>query len=117
MRAMTPPGEWSCAASDVAPNTTARIRLARDGRVVDGFLVHTHDGYHAYVNRCPHVGTSLDLFPNEFLSEDGRELVCSTHGAIFDPASGRCIGGPCAGDRLTPLVVQRDGDRVVVRLP
>ncbi|MBI2205040.1 MAG: Rieske 2Fe-2S domain-containing protein [Candidatus Rokubacteria bacterium] len=117
MRAMTPSAEWSCAASDVPPDTTATLRLVRDGRVVDAFLVHARDGYRAYVNRCPHVGTPLDLFPNEFLSDDGREIVCSTHGAIFEPATGRCLGGPCAGDRLTPLTVQRDGDRVVVRVP
>jgi nitrite reductase/ring-hydroxylating ferredoxin subunit len=117
MRAMTAPAEWSCAASEVAPGTTAKLRLTRQGRAVDAFVVHADDGFHAYVNRCPHVGTPLDLWPNEFLSDDGRLIVCSTHGALFEPATGRCIGGPCVGDRLTPLAVERDGDRLVVRLP
>jgi len=84
------------------------------GRDLEGFLVNHEGVYHAYVNRCPHVGTPLDLWPNEFLSEDGRVFVCSTHGALFEPDTGYCVAGPCAGDELTRLVVRHDGDDVVV---
>jgi nitrite reductase/ring-hydroxylating ferredoxin subunit len=81
---------------------------------VNGFVVN-HDGtYRAYVNRCPHVGTPLDLWDNEFLAEDGRTLVCATHGAVFEPATGRCLGGPCAGDSLTALPLRLEGERVIV---
>ncbi|MBI1736757.1 MAG: Rieske (2Fe-2S) protein [Candidatus Rokubacteria bacterium] len=115
MRAMTAAREWSFAAVDLVPGTTTKFRLERGGRALDGFVVRVGDEYHAYLNRCPHVGAPLDLWPNEFLSEDGRLLVCSTHGAVFEPDTGACVGGPCAGDRLTRLTVRRDGDRVVVR--
>ena len=115
MRAMTACREWTVAAADLAPGTTAKFRVERAGRVVEGFVVHWEGEYYAYVNRCPHVGTPLDLWPNEFLSDDGRLFVCSTHGAIFEPATGRCVAGPCAGDRLTALTVHRDGDTIVVR--
>ena len=84
---------------------------------MDGFIVHLAGQYYAYVNRCPHVGTPLDLWPNEFFSEDKDALVCSTHGATFEPETGRCTGGPCAGDRLTPLPVGREGDEVIVACP
>jgi len=60
------------------------------------------------------VGTPLDLWPNEFLTEDGREIVCATHGALYDPESGLCTAGPCAGDHLTPLPVRVEGRTVVV---
>jgi nitrite reductase/ring-hydroxylating ferredoxin subunit len=84
---------------------------------VEAFVV-AHDGdYFAYVNRCPHLGTPLDLWPNEFLSEDGRCLVCATHGAIYDPASGLCTAGPCVGDVLTALPLRRDRDDIVVTCP
>ena len=114
MRAMTDSAEWRCPAADVPPGGSAKFRLHRGTRAVEGFVVH-HDGdFHAYVNRCPHVGTPLDLWPNEFFTEDGRWLVCSTHGAIFTPSTGVCVAGPCAGDRLHPLPVRRDGDVLVV---
>ena len=74
-------------------------------------------GYHAYVNSCPHVGTPLDLWPNEFLSEDASVFVCSTHGALFEPTTGSCTAGPCAGDELTRLALHHVGDDVVVSCP
>ena len=75
-----------------------------------------HDGqYRAYVNRCPHVGTPLDLWPNEFFTEDGREPSCSTHGPRYEPLSGRCTAaGPCVGS-LTALPLALDGGTIVVR--
>jgi nitrite reductase/ring-hydroxylating ferredoxin subunit len=84
---------------------------------MEAFVVHHDAGYAAYVNRCPHVGTPLDLWPNEFLSEDGQTLVCATHGALFEPRTGRCTDGPCAGDALTPLPVRVDGEAIVVACP
>jgi nitrite reductase/ring-hydroxylating ferredoxin subunit len=117
MRAMTVPVEWRCTAADLLPGHTAKFRLQCRERRVNGFIVN-HDGaFHAYVNRCPHVGTPLDLWENEFLTEDGRQIVCATHGAIFEPSSGHCLAGPCAGDALTTLPVRRDGDSVVVECP
>ena len=109
--------EWRCAAATVPPGHGATFRLERGGRAVNGFVVN-HDGqFRAYVNRCPHVGTTLDLWPNEFLSEDGHEVICSTHGAVFEPATGTCVAGPCTGDRLTPVPLRREGDEVVVGCP
>jgi nitrite reductase/ring-hydroxylating ferredoxin subunit len=109
--------EWRCAAATVPPGRSATFRLERAGRAVSAFVVN-HDGqFRAYVNRCPHVGTPLDLWPNEFFTEDGRALICSTHGALYEPLSGRCTAGPCVGDQLTALPLALDGDTLVVRLP
>ena len=114
---MAGPDEWRCAVATVPPGHSAVFRLERAGRAVNGFVVN-HDGhFRAYVNCCPHVGTPLDLWPNEFFGEDGRTLVCSTHGAVFEPISGRCTAGPCVGDRLTPLPLDLEGETIVVRLP
>lgn len=72
--------------------------LRFDGRVV------------AYLNRCAHVPTELDWQPGEFLDSDRRWIVCSIHGATYEPADGHCIAGPCRGGRLVALdVVERDG--------
>jgi nitrite reductase/ring-hydroxylating ferredoxin subunit len=37
-------------------------------------------------------------------------LLCSTHGAVYEARSGRCIGGPCNGTPLVKLrLEERDG--------
>jgi nitrite reductase/ring-hydroxylating ferredoxin subunit len=114
---MIAPGEWRCDVDDLPPGRTAVFRLDCDGRAINGFAIN-HDGRaFAYVNRCPHVGTPLDLWPNEFLAEDGRTLVCATHGALFAPDTGECAAGPCAGDRLTPLPVRVEARTIVVGCP
>ncbi|MDE3010947.1 MAG: Rieske 2Fe-2S domain-containing protein [Pseudomonadota bacterium] len=77
---------------------------------VDGFAVRFRGTVHAWVNRCPHQGTPLDWEPGEFFDEQGRHLACATHGALFEPDSGRCVAGPCRGARLQAIAVQeRDG--------
>jgi len=64
----------------------------------------------AYVNRCAHVPTEMDSQPGEFLDADRRFILCSMHGAVYEPTSGRCIAGPCAGQRLMAVdVVERGG--------
>ncbi len=72
--------------------------LRFDGRVV------------AYLNRCVHVPTEMDWQEGEFLDMDKRWIVCSIHGAMYEPESGHCVGGPCGRGRLTPIEVEeRDG--------
>src|SRR5256885_525720 len=117
MRPRTASGEWRCAAASLPPGRTATFRLECGGRSVSGFVVNFDGRYHAYVNRCPHVGTPLDLWPNEFFTEDGQALVCSTHGAIFEPHTGFCTAGPCAGDRLTRLPLRVEDASLVVTCP
>ena len=108
---------WRCDAGALSPGRTVRFRLERRGKPIDGFMVNVDGAYHAYVNRCPHAGTMLDLSPNEFFSEDGRYLLCSTHGALFEKDTGVCVEGPCPGARLDLLSVEVHGGSVVVRWP
>jgi nitrite reductase/ring-hydroxylating ferredoxin subunit len=64
----------------------------------------------AYMNRCAHVPTEMEWQPGEFLDADRRFILCSMHGAVYEPTSGRCIAGPCAGARLMAVdVVERAG--------
>ena len=63
----------------------------------------------AYVNRCAHVPTEMDWQPGEFLDMDKRWILCSIHGAAYEPSDGRCVGGPCGQSRLMTIrVVERD---------
>jgi nitrite reductase/ring-hydroxylating ferredoxin subunit len=80
-----------------------------------GFAVRAFGSVRAYVNRCPHAGSELDWSPGEFFDDSGLYLVCSTHGALFEPGSGRCVAGPCRGASLEPLqVVERDGQVILL---
>ena len=64
----------------------------------------------AYLNRCAHVPAELDWQPGEFLDADKRWILCSIHGAAYEPGDGRCVGGPCGRDRLMAIdVIERDG--------
>ena len=48
----------------------------------------------AYLNRCVHVPTQMDWQPGEFLDAGREFILCSIHGAAYEPRSGRCAGGP-----------------------
>ena len=86
------------------------------GEATNGFAIRFQGKVAAYVNRCPHMGTELDWQPGEVFDESGLYLVCSTHGALFQPLTGRCIAGPCRGASLEPIDVAEEGGKVVIRL-
>jgi nitrite reductase/ring-hydroxylating ferredoxin subunit len=70
-------------------------------------LVHREgDVVRGYVNSCPHIGSPLDWAPDRFIAPDGFHLMCATHGALFRPADGYCVAGPCTGDSLEPAPVR-----------
>lgn len=90
----------------------------RTGFEQTGFAVRNGGKVCAYVNRCPHQGTELDWQPGEFFEETGLYLVCSTHGAIFQPESGFCVAGPCRGASLEQLPIrEQDGQVFLVDPP
>lgn len=59
----------------------------------------------AYINRCAHVPVEMDWQPGEFLDHDKRWIVCSIHGASYEPADGRCVGGPCGRSKLMRIAM------------
>ena len=74
------------------------------------FVVRRLGHLFAYENACPHIGTPLDFMPDQFLTRDRKHLLCSTHGALFEIATGLCIHGPCKGRSLRVLpFALRDG--------
>jgi nitrite reductase/ring-hydroxylating ferredoxin subunit len=78
-----------------------------------GFAVRFDGKVCAFVNRCPHLGVELDWQPGEFFEGTGLYLVCSTHGALFEPASGYCFAGPCRGASLEKVDVAEQDGRIV----
>jgi nitrite reductase/ring-hydroxylating ferredoxin subunit len=84
---------------------------------VDGLLINDQGSFYAYVNRCRHMATPLDFIRDEFLSEDRCHLMCYTHGALYEFATGLCVAGPCKGESLYRLPVRVDRGEVLVGCP
>lgn len=80
--------------------TMHAFALRFDGRVV------------AYLNRCAHVPSELDWRPGDFLDSAQEFIVCATHGAAYEPLTGRCAGGPCGRGSLTALRVEESAGHV-----
>ncbi len=98
----TPPG-LEVAPLDAIPDGEARpFRLEVDGRLFRGFVVREGERVHGYVDRCPHNGLPLAGDYDDYLTPQRDLINCNWHGALFRISSGACIGGPCAGDHLTP---------------
>lgn len=76
------------------------------GRKAPAFALRYDGKAVAYLNRCAHVPTTLDWQPGEFFDADQRWLLCSVHGASYDPHNGRCVGGPCGRGKLTAIEVE-----------
>lgn len=102
-----------CATDEVAEGGTGmRFPLTAGGDDATGFVVRYGGKVHAYLNRCAHVPIELDWNPGEFFEGSGLYLMCSTHGAIYEPDTGHCSGGPCRGGRLRPIVVQEQDGQI-----
>jgi nitrite reductase/ring-hydroxylating ferredoxin subunit len=92
-----------------------RFTIERNGRAVEAFAIRHHGVVHAYVNACAHQAVELDWLPGAFFTADGLHLVCSLHGALYEPDTGRCIAGPCRGAALVSLpVAERAVDGALV---
>lgn len=98
-----------CAAEALADSGRGvRFEVEYFGQPAPAFAVRYRGRVHAYLNRCAHVAMELDWQEGAFFDAEGRDLLCSTHGAAYDAQSGRCVGGPC---NRTPLVKLRVEER------
>ena len=102
-----------CTSKDLAERGRAWVwDLLQYGRPARAFAMRFDGAVVAYLNRCAHVPTEMDWQSGEFLDMDKRWILCSIHGASYEPANGRCVGGPCGRGRLTPVAVQERGGQV-----
>ncbi len=105
-----------CASADLAEaGPGVRFEVAGADGPLAAFAVRVLGGLvRAYVNRCPHMGTELDWQPGDFFEESGLYLVCATHGALFEPATGHCVAGPCRGANLARVAIREDNGRILL---
>lgn len=102
-----------CACSELAERGQAySFEVRWRGELVRAFAMRFEGQVVAYLNRCAHVPAEMDWNPGEFLDADRRFILCSIHGASYDPLNGRCAGGPCGRGQLVALTVREEDGRV-----
>jgi nitrite reductase/ring-hydroxylating ferredoxin subunit len=99
-----------CRIDELDDPGTRNVLLGAGEDELDIVIVQSKGARYAYINSCPHQFIPLETFPNHFLTEDKRFLVCSGHGARFHLDTGKCYSGPCLGRGLDPLAIaEKDG--------
>lgn len=100
-----------CPAAEVHFGLPVIVRLSATNSVI---VLRADSGLVAYKNQCPHMGIELDWAAERLLSRSGRYLVCTGHGALFEPDSGLCVKGPCVGETLAAVAVRVQDQMVVL---
>ena len=96
-----------CASGELAERGLALVfDVLQYGQPLRAFALRFEGRVVAYLNRWVHVPTEMDWQHGVFLDGDQRFILCSTHGAAYEPLDGRCVGGPCGRGRLTPVEVR-----------
>lgn len=112
---MNPPaleaGQALCRLAEIEDGEARGFTLGSGSEALELLVVREGERAYCYVNSCPHIGSPLEWNPDDFMSPDGSHIMCHTHGALFCIKDGRCISGPCTGDRLTamPIRIESDG--------
>jgi nitrite reductase/ring-hydroxylating ferredoxin subunit len=106
-----PPPLRLCASEELAERGRAiGFEVLHHREPVRAFALRFEGRVVAYLNRCAHVPAEMDWQDGEFLDSDKEFILCSIHGAAYDPRNGRCVGGPCGRGQLTELPVEeREG--------
>ena len=110
---MTEQGIFICASDQLIEGGKGiRFPVTAGGDDATGFVVRHRGKAHAYLNRCAHIPIELDWNEGDFFESSGLYLMCSTHGAIYLPDTGRCMGGPCRGGRLRVIMLTEQDQKL-----
>ena len=111
--ARPPPGVRLCALAELPDPGSKGFRFRHDRYMFAGFVVRQGHEVKGWVDSCPHNGWPLSALDDRYLTREGDRIICAAHGAMFRPADGLCVAGPCADDRLSPWAVAVVGGEVV----
>ena len=93
------------------------FNYVQDGIRREGFVLKFDGQIACYENMCRHLPVKLDSGNGIFLSRSGHRIICQSHGALYEPISGMCERGPCAGASLTRLSFIITGTDLYLELP
>ncbi len=100
--------QWLTRVTELLEGVTVKFAYVQDGVPREGFLARIGDQIVAYENVCRHLPLPLDFGDNHIFTQDRQYFACQTHGAIYEPLTGLCLHGPCAGASLKPLRVSSE---------
>lgn len=109
-----PPGTRLCPVSEIREPGARGFLFGEGKERFDMFVVRRGDTVFAYVNECPHAFTPLETWPDKFLTMAEDEIICSTHGALFNIGDGLCTSGPCTGKSLIAIPVIIDNGMITI---
>lgn len=104
-----------CRLEELDDPGSKEFRIGEGDWPFKGFVVRQGNAVYAYQNFCMHAGHPLNWKPDRFLTADGSQIICASHGAIYEIKSGECVAGPCPGRKLRPVEVEIRDDEVIVR--
>jgi nitrite reductase/ring-hydroxylating ferredoxin subunit len=95
--------------SEVPEDSTFLFTLREGFDEKEALLVRLDGEVAAWRNYCPHW-TDVRLDKGSGAEFRDGDLMCTRHGAIFEPGSGTCTHGPCEGAYLEEVdVTVHDG--------
>ena len=102
---------------ELADPDSREFRIGDGDWPFKGFVVRQGTDIFAYQNSCRHLGHPMNWKPDSFLTQDNANIICSSHGAIYEIDTGLCIGGPCLGKSLRALPLEVRNGVIFVRGP
>ena len=99
-----------CPSGDLVDSSLAvPFDVVYQGQTCRAFAIRYQGQVHAYLNRCSHVPMEMDYQPDRFFDLTGHWLICSTHGAMYQPQTGVCKAGPCRAGLVKIAIDEHDG--------
>jgi nitrite reductase/ring-hydroxylating ferredoxin subunit len=105
-----------CRLDDIPDGEGKGLTVDTRGGEREIMIVRKGGDAYGYLNSCPHAWVQLDWSPDRFMNRDKTHIMCATHGAMFEIETGRCVAGPCLGDKLMPFPVKVVNGNVVTDL-
>ncbi len=105
--------------NELRPGESMKFLLPIRGLDEECVAINFHGHFHAYVNRCRHVPMAMDWMENQFFAAQGRYLMCQTHNAWYEPATGECVAGPrsACGKFLYRVPLEIENGVIYARAP
>ena len=108
-----------CHLDELADGTA--LGFEADARGKDRFfIVRQGQQVYGWRNACPHKGyqgAPMAWRKNAYVDKSGQWVVCSGHGARFDPVTGIGQPGPCQGQALEAITITVTADGQVYYKP